>query len=69
MNIKKIIQNKQYQFLACVIVAVILMLLMSFNKTETKRMTFISKDVYKINERIALMALLHLNAQKIFMLL
>lgn len=55
MNIKRIIQNKQYQFLACVIVAVILLVLASsFTKPETKRVTIISNDLLKINNNIVL---------------
>jgi hypothetical protein len=55
MNIKRILQNKQYQFLICVIVAIILiMLISSFTKPSPKRVTLISDDLLRINNQIVL---------------
>lgn len=49
------LQNKEYKFLACVIVAVLLIILISsFNAIEPKRVTIISKDLAKINNQIVL---------------
>lgn len=52
---KKILKNEQYQFLVCVIVAILLiMLISSFNVVAPKRQTFISNDLVKVNSYIVL---------------
>ena len=52
---KKIIQNKAYQFVACVIAAILLMLLVSSFKTSIKVIkvhTYVSKDMKVIEKQI-----------------
>jgi hypothetical protein len=52
---KRILQNKQYQFVACVIAAIILMFLVSSFKTTTKVVrvhTYVSKDIRVIQKDI-----------------
>lgn len=52
---KKIIQNKAYQFVACVIAAIILMFIVSSFKTTTKVVkvhTYVGKDMKVIEKQI-----------------
>lgn len=52
---RKIIQNKAYQFVACVIAAIILMFIVSSFKTTTKVVkvhTYISNDIKVIQKHI-----------------
>ncbi len=52
---KKIIQNKAYQFLACVIAAIILMFLISSFKTSIKVLkvhTYVSKDIKAVEKQV-----------------
>ena len=52
---KKIIQNKAYQFLACVIAAIILMFLVSSFKTSIKVLkvhTYVSKDIKAVEKQV-----------------
>lgn len=50
---KKIIQNKQYQFVALVIAAILLMIFASsFAENKTKRVTYISNDLKVIQKQI-----------------
>lgn len=53
---KRILQNKQYQFLACIITAIILIILISSFKSTTKVVkvhTCVSKDIKVIEKQIA----------------
>ena len=52
---KRILQNKGYQFIACVIAAILLMLLVSSFKTSIKVIkvhTYVSKDMKVIEKQI-----------------
>lgn len=50
---KKIIQNKQYQFVALVIAAILFMIFASsFVENKTKRVTYISNDLKYIQKQI-----------------
>ena len=52
---KRILQNKGYQFIACVIAAILLLLLVSSFKTSIKVIkvhTYVSKDMKVIEKQI-----------------